>query len=243
MTYSEIHQYTQTLRLHLLDMCRVSQRCVDYCIKGLQLKRLDISANIFDGAQEIDKLHREAGEIAQNLLLMGLLSQSSPRFASASMRICDALRAIHKSALEIAENSSACQEENGATVDCGDLATMGDLANRLMRLCTVALFEEEIEHAEAALRMETGRRLFSTAFYVWYRRAGLRPPSQAHFVRSIADRLDQLIWQMHEMSRAIVYWLEGEDHKLLAETHGFGFADCFAPGLRSLSDFELGAGI
>jgi hypothetical protein len=226
MTHSEIHQYTQTLRLHLLEMCRVSQRCVDYSIKALQLGRLDFSVSMLNGTHEIEHLHRDAAEIAQDLLRIGLWAESSPRFVLASIRICDALQAIHKSAMEIAEAYLLRHEENDSTVDCVDLATIGDTANRLMRLCTVALYEEEVGHAEAALRMDTGRRLVATTLYVWYRRVGLRSRSQVDFVQSTADHLDDLIWQMHEMARAIIYWLEDKRRDPFPETCSFRLADC-----------------
>jgi phosphate uptake regulator len=221
MTHSEIHQYTQTLRLHLLEMCRVSQRCVDYSIKAVQLGRLDFSVSMLNDPHEIKHLHQDAAEIAQDLLRTGLSHESSLRFVLASIRICDALQAIHKSALEIAEAYLFRQEENSSSTDCVDLATIGDTANRLMRFCTVALFEEEAGHAEAALRMDTGQRLVATTLYVWYRRVGLRSRSQIDFVQSTADRLDHLIWQMHEMARAIIYWLEDKQSDLFFETCRF----------------------
>jgi hypothetical protein len=89
-------------------------------------------------------------------------------------------------------------------------------------LCTVARFEEEVGHAEAALRMDAGQRLVATTLYVWYRRVSLRSRSQMDLVQWTADRLDHLIWQMHEMARAIIYWLE--EHKegdLVPETYAF----------------------
>jgi phosphate uptake regulator len=201
-------------------MCRVSQRCVDYSIKAVQLGRLDFNVSMLNGLHEIKHLHQDAAEIAQDLLRIGLSPESSLRFVLASMRICDSLQSIHKSALEIAETYLLRQEENDPTVDCLDLATIGDTANRLMRLCTVALFEEEVGHAEAALRMDTGQRLAAMTLYVWYRRVGLRSRSQIDFVQSTADRLDHLIWQMHEMARAIIYWLEDKQSDLFLETCG-----------------------
>ena len=64
------------------------------------------------------------------------------------MRISDVLQAIQKKAFEIVEILIL---QNEGKTDCADVATTGDLANRMMRLCTVALFEEEVEHAEVAL--------------------------------------------------------------------------------------------
>lgn len=180
----------------------------------------------------MDMLHRDAGELARNLMLTGSSSEWGMRFVMASIRICDALQVIHKSALEIAE-ASLFHLENGDEVDCPNLATMGDLTNRLMRLCTVALFEEEIVHAEAALRTAAGERILARAFCGWYRWIDLRSPSQATYAMSISDRLDQLIWQLHELAGAIVFWLDDGQRDPSPETDGFQFADCFVIGFAT----------
>lgn len=218
MKPSEIHQFRQTLRFHMLAMCRLSQRCVDYSIKALQMGRPAFCANVFENTYEMNVRHHDAMEIAQDLLLTGLSSDSDLRFASASMRICDVLQAVYITTSEIAEASSLLLKED-EEIDCAELTAMGDLANRLMRLCTVALFEEEIEHAEAALRMKTGERLVATSFYLWYRRISLKSPSIAECALSITDRLDQLIFHVHEMARAIVFWLEDREHDPLPEPY------------------------
>ena len=236
MTGPEIHPCTQALRLHLLDMCRVSQKCVDYSIKALQCGRYDFYTTIVDTTFEMGSLHHDVKEIARDLMLTRLTSESDIRFVLTSVRISDALRAIQKEAFEIAEISLLLQNEG--EIDCADLTTTGDLANRLMRLCTVAIFEEEVAHAEAVLRA-TGERLVTTTASVWHRQFDRIPPSQAVCVLSIAERLDELIRQMREMARAIVFWIEGNKRESFPGTYAFQPSELLAAGSRSVSEFEL----
>jgi hypothetical protein len=49
------------------------------------------------------------------------------------------MRVVYGKAVEIAANSMQIVE-NGGSLGCAKLATMGDLVNRLVRLSVVALF-------------------------------------------------------------------------------------------------------
>jgi hypothetical protein len=207
----------------------MSQKCVDYSIKALQCGKCDFSTTIVDTTFEMGSLHHDVKEIARDLMLTRLWSESDIRFVSTSVRISDALRAIHKEAFEI-----SLLLQNEREIDCADLTTTGDLANRLMRLCTVAIFEEEVAHAEAVLRAE-GARLAS----VWHRQFDRIPPSKAVCVLPIAERLDELILQMREMARAIVFWIEGNKRESFPGTYAFQPAELLAAGSRSVSEFEL----
>jgi hypothetical protein len=217
-------------------MCRISQKCVDYSIKAILNVRHGFSTILLDSTYEMDLLRNDAKKIARDLMLTGSLSKSDIRFVLASMRISDALRTAQKEAFEIAETSLLLQ--NGEEIDCADLTTIGDLANRLMRLCTVAIFEEEIAHAEVVLRTVAGECLVATTASIRCLQVDRRLPTQAAFVLSIAERLDELMRQMQEMARAIVFWIEGNKRESSAGTYGFQHAESFAANPRSLKEFE-----
>ena len=204
------HEYGQTLRLHLLDMARGTQRGVDYAIKAYTLGNSAFCANVRDDSHEIKILHREITEIAQNLLLTELSWKSSLRFIFSSERICNSLQAVHSHAVEIAANSMRLLE-NGRKSGYADLATMGDIVNSLLRLCVVALFEEEIEHAETVLRTGEIERLFETTFYDWYRDLDHGTRTQACYERAITKHLGQIAHQAYEIAVAIVFWLKDSD--------------------------------
>jgi hypothetical protein len=211
----------------------MSQKSVDYSIKALQCGKCDFSTTFVDTTFEMGSLHHDVKEIARDLMLTRLSSESDIRFVSTSVRISDALRAIHKEAFEI-----SLLLQNEREINCADLTTRGDLANRLMRLCTVAIFEEEVAHAEAVLRAE-GARLVTTTASVWHGQLDRIPPSKAVCVLSIAERLDELIRQMREMARAIVFWIDGNKRESFPGTYGFQPAEFLAAGSRSVNEFEL----
>jgi hypothetical protein len=212
----------------------MSQKCVDYSIKTLLNNRHDFSTILLDSTYEMDLLRNDAKEIARDLIL-GSLSESDIRFVMASMRISDALRTIQKEAFEIATTSLLL--ENGEETGCADLTTIGDLANRLMRLCTVAIFEEEITHAEVVLHTEAGERLAATTATARYLRVDRRLPTQSALVLSIGERLDEMISQMREMAGAIVFWIGGSKRESSPGSRRFE-PEHFTAGSRSVSEFE-----
>lgn len=202
-----IHHYIQALRLHLLDMSRVTQRGVDYSIKAYTLGNSELCANVRHDSFEIKILHREINEITRELLLAELSGESSLRFILSSERICNSLNAVHCHAVEIAANSVRLLE-NGGKHGYGDLTTMGDIVNSLLRLCVVALFEEELEHAEVVLRTGGIERLFEAAFYDWYRFLDHETRTQACHELAITKYLSQIVRHIHEIAAAIAFWLE-----------------------------------
>jgi hypothetical protein len=213
----------------------MSQKCVDYSIKTLLSSRHDFSTILLDSTYEMNLLRNDAKEIARDLMLAGSLSEPDIRFALASIRISDTLRTIQKEAFEIATTSLLL--ENGEEIDCADLRMIGDLANRLMRLCTVAIFEEEITHAEVVLHAEAGERLAATTATVHCLRVDRRLPTQPAFVLSIAERLDEMMCQMREMAGAIVFWIGGNKRDSSPGSRRFQ-PEHFAAGSRSVSEFE-----
>ena len=205
--HMDIHQYTQALRLHLLDMSRVTQRGVDYSIKAYTLENSEFCANVRDDSHEVKILHREITEIARELLFEDLSWESNLRFIFSAERICNSLYAVHGYAVEIAANSMRLLE-NGRKIGYADLAMMGDIVNSLLRLCVVALFEEKIEHAETVLRTGGIERLFETTFYDWYRALDHGTRTQACYELAITKHLGQIAHQVHEVAVAIVFWLK-----------------------------------
>jgi phosphate uptake regulator len=215
MKQTDIHQYLQTLRLHLLDMSRVSQRSVDYSIKAYKLGCPEFCASARDNTDEINILHREITEIVQELLQMELARESDLRLVLTCARICNALQTMHCQAVEIARNSMRLVENGG--LRCTDLTTMGDVVNSLVRLCVVSLFDEGIEHAQTVLQSNGVERLFETTFYDWYRTIDRRARTQAGYELAITKHLSQIVRQTHEVADAIVFWLEDADRASLLD--------------------------
>jgi phosphate uptake regulator len=210
MKQTDIRQYIQTLRLQLLDMSRVSQRAVDYAIKAYKLDSPEFSANVRDSTYEVNLLHREITEVARDLLLMELPLESDARFALSAVLICDALHSVHAQAVKIAANS-ARRFENGHTLGCAGLTKMGEVVNCLMRLCIIALFDEEVAHAETVLSNRGVERLFESVFYDWYSNIDQRLRAQASPELAITKGLSQIAKETYEIADAVVFWLKGPD--------------------------------
>jgi len=208
MKETDIHQCIQTLRLKLLDMSRVSQRAVDCSIKACKLDNPEFRANVRDSAYEVGILHGEITEIARDLLMMEIPLESEVRFAVSAALICDALHSIYAQAVKIAANSARLLE-NSHTPGCAGLTRMGEVVNCLVRLCIIALFDEEVAHAETVLRNRGVERLFESVFYDWYRNVDQRLRTQASQELAITRSLGQMAKETYEIADAIVFWLEG----------------------------------
>ena len=201
------YEYGQILRLHLLDMARGTQRSVDYAIKAYKLRKPELCSMVQGCTYDIDKLHCDITEFVCELLATELPSEIIVRYILASERIAGALRVVHRQAVEIAANSMRIIE-SGSGLGCAELATMGDLVNRLMRLCVVALFEENVEHAELVRRSSGVGRLFGATFYDWYENIDYRATPQAVFEHAITKHLGYIALQTCEVAGAIVFWLD-----------------------------------
>jgi phosphate uptake regulator len=211
------HEYSQILRLKLLDKARVTQRGVDYAIKAYKLGNPEFCITVREYIYEIDVLYPEIVGLVRDLLAMELSGESGLRFMLAAERIANALRVVQSKTVEIATNSLRIIE-NGGGLGCAELGTMGDLVNCLVRLSVVALFEKEVEHAELVQRGSGVGRLFESTFYDWYRTIDHRARAQAEFERAIAKHLRQIAQQTYEISRAILFRLEDSGAGLAADT-------------------------
>jgi len=200
------HEYSQILRLKLLDLTRLTQRGVDYAIKAYKLADPEFCRSVREYTYEIDVLQPEIADLVRDLLAMEVPAESSLRYTLAAERIANALRIIHSHAVEIATNSMRIVE-NGGGLGCAELGTMGDFVNSLMRLTVVALFEEDLKQAELVQRCSGVGRLFESTFYDWYRTIDHKARAQAEFERAIAKHLRQIAPQTSEISGAIVFWL------------------------------------
>ena len=207
---TKIREKTRHLRVQLLDMSRVSQRAVDYSIKAYRVGGSEFGTHVCDSSPEINTLHRKITEISRELLLMEPPRGSDMRFALSAGLICDALRALHAQAAKIAANSMRLSE-NGPIPGCADLDRMGDVVNLMMRLCIIALFDEEAALAETVLCNHGVEPLFSLSFDGWYANVDqpLRP--QVGCELAIARGLRQMATETYEIAGAVVFWLEGTD--------------------------------
>jgi len=215
--HPDFHFSAQTLRLHLVDMCRITHRCADYAIRAFQEGNPDLISGARNSAYEMQLVHSDATEIAHDLLLMGKrLHGQDLRFVLSSIRICDALQAIHNNAVEIASNTMRFWG-NGGKFDLTDFPWMGDGVNRLMECCAASLMDENSDPAYIVLSTEGMSRELVSLFHDWYGSKENTERAQVRHVFAIARNLSQIVHQAREMADALVFWLEDENHGSFAD--------------------------
>ncbi len=134
---------------------------------------------------------------------------SDSRFPFVAANIETALHVTYTAAAQIAQDSIRLLEGSGIH-GCAALEMLGRVVNGSMRLCVVALFEENADHAKAALRRQDClplRELTSISSHPHIDRwAG----AQGDFERSVIRSLTEVAKQAHEMADTILFWLEGK---------------------------------
>jgi phosphate uptake regulator len=208
----DLHQHIYVLRLHVLDMTRLSQKSVDYSVKACALASPQMCTAVRDRSFEIDALHCEIAETAQELLGLHIPGDADLRFVLSSERIAHAMQALHLQAIEIAEQCLQLLEVGGK-LGCTEIAAMGDIVNSLVRLNVVALFEEEKQHAEAVLGAGRMERLFETIFCDWLRTLDPAASARTECERAITRRLSSMAREAYEIADALAFWLEDADNE------------------------------
>lgn len=217
MTPLEVHISAQTLGLHLVDMCQIAQRSVDYAVRALRQGNRDLIASARDSAYEIQTLHSEAMELAHELLQIGtLLPGRGLRFVMSSIWICDSLQAIQNNAVEIASNTMRFWG-NGGEFELTDFPWMGDGVHRLVECCAESLMDENIDFAGIALSTDGLERELMNMFHDWYATIEHTTITQAKYAFAIARSLSQIVNQAREMAGALVFWLADEQTESLRE--------------------------
>lgn len=199
----------QLLRVQLLAMARLSQRALDYSIKGYSLRHLDFSRNVSTADREIEGHYLRMKELSRELINGGMASSTDARFAFAAVSIGNALLSTHSAAAEIAQDTVRLLESAGIQ-SCPALEAMAQHVNASMRLCIIALFEKDAAHAQTVLT-HTGpwrfRELNSVALHP---HVDLWSGTQGGFERSVIRSLGEVDKRLHEMADAILFWLEGD---------------------------------
>jgi phosphate uptake regulator len=232
-----LQQHIHVLRLHVLDMTRLAQRSVDYSVKACALGSPEMCSAVRDRTFEIDALHCEIAETAQELLASNIPCDRDLRFVLSCERIGIALQFLHLQADEIA---SQCLQllELGRTVRCAEIAAMGEIVNSLVRLCAVALFEEEKQHADLVLSAGRVERLFEMTFCAWLRSLDRAEREQSECDRVITRHLSRMARQTYEIADALDFWLEVPDIEAKSDMEGRRQALCWDDIPRENADCD-----
>jgi phosphate uptake regulator len=134
------------------------------------------------------------------------------RFVLSADRICNALEGIHIHAEDIAATSMHLSESS-RRMGRKELVSMGDVVNRLMRLCVVALFKEHIDHAETVLRSEGVECEFETRFFESFNTLDRSDLAEDVYEIAVADSLSRMARELREVANAIMFWLRDSEQE------------------------------
>jgi phosphate uptake regulator len=202
-----IQQNIRVLRSELFAMFRLSQRALDYSIKAYQLGSPELCRHVGQDNEEVRNLHYCIVERARTLSASGLLVDSDLHFISSALRICRALHITYAAAIGIAQKTMLNLEGERTTVS-PTIEEMGHLVNGLMRLCIVALFNEQIQHAKTVLQNDGTAQWFDLAISRSYERPIQRTDAHTKFELALRKNLDQVARQTYEIADAITFWLD-----------------------------------
>jgi phosphate uptake regulator len=195
-------------------MSKLSQRAVDYAIKGYKLGSPEFCRYVRRGDRELREIHRRITEMCQKLPMKELALMDGPelaseaRFPMSALRICGALHATCTAAAEIAHHTMLLLEDVRPP-GVAALEKVCYLVNRLMCLCIVALFKKDSQHAETVLQNHELERLFEMASHDLRIATSRQIAVPAALELAIANSLKQIARQTNEIAEAIVFWLEG----------------------------------
>ena len=233
-------QHVRLLHIQLLCISRLSQRALDYAIKGYQLGNADFCGQVRAVDHKFREHHRQIQYLCHELTADGVTIPSDFRFALAALRVDCALQRTYEAATRIAQDTLLLIERS-AMARCAPLDRFGRLVNSLMRLCTVALFEKEECYAEMVLQSHGLLRRCELIFDHSSRDVGQR--SVHSYVLAITQSLSVIAKQAHEMAAAIHCWLNYQETVPTIDASGFDLlnfpsqsGDCRNAMYQSLPD-------
>jgi len=206
------YRSTPVLRSHLLNLLRRSQRTIDCCMKGYETGNMEFFAPTLIRDRKIDELHQIIPELSHELKTTVLLDDAQLRFVQASEAICAALAAAYNHSLEIArETYIVCK--SGLSEGSASLVRRCEEVNGWARLCTLAAFEQNVEHATAVLRSHRNTRL---SFRPTQPRSGGDQNLCSHEL-AIARAVNDIGAQLAVVAQSIVFWLDRPNNTLSSQ--------------------------
>ena len=203
-----INEYIQVLRLQLLDMARVCQRGVDYSVKSVTLGTADFCTHAASSEYEVRQLNHDIKDLCQELLATERLVDSEIRFTLSAAHISEALRLICSETITVTKTMLPVLE-NGGAIGCSRLTRMANVVNALMRLCVVALGNEEAEHAKTVIEKHGMIAAREQSLHHWSEVDNSSFAAETTVGPMVTKSFLEMAKQLHHMAIAIVFSLEG----------------------------------
>lgn len=222
-----LQQQRTALRTQLLDLSRLSQRALDYSVKGYEFNSFDFSRHPRSVKRQLKDRYCQIKILSRQLIGTGVAAPSDFRFSLAALRLNSAFYKTYKAAARIAQ-ATTLRLENRTIAKCAALDEFGELINRLVRLCTVALFLNDASYAETVLHSQAVWR--RSELILDHSRSAENEPHPGDFeTLAITQNLSIVAKQAHEMADAILFWLKGRDCALAFETEGHNALEHLIP--------------
>ena len=209
----KLYQPINVLRVQLVEMSRLSQRALDYSIKGYQLGSPEFSRSVRSAERELEQHHQRIKDICRKLAARKVTDSADCRFVLIAMRLSSALRTTSRVAVQIAQDTPSFFEISRMPKHAA-LCNLGDLVNSLVRLCIVALFKQEARYAETVLQSQAVWRRCEFVFESRNESAHQVTDEEDTFEPAIARSLGTVARQAHDMADAILFWLNESDREL-----------------------------
>jgi hypothetical protein len=203
-------QYSLVSRSHLLRMTRLAQRAVDYSIKAYELGNYELCHIVRNTEEELRKLQSNIGDRGRLLRDEGRSADTESTAASCALRVYSGLQVTYFAATEIAQNTVLLLESGRKTQSPSKRVTT-NFVNGLVRMYTVALFDEEIQHARMILQVNEGHPRFDLQLNLRGEELIYRNDVSARFELAITHCLAQIAGQAHEIADTIMQWFDGKD--------------------------------
>jgi hypothetical protein len=203
----KIQHHNYFLRTHLLRMAMLSQRAVDFAIKAHQLGAPEVDRHFRKYDKEWRSLQRCIGERGRRLYASGIPVDADSTGADSALRIYSALYVTYTAACEVAHIGSRMVERELPALS-GCLGEIAPYINRRVRLCTVALFQKDVRHAQAILHDHQGWRWCELALRRTQSSLVQKSGEQARYTWATARALAQIAEQAYEVALATPLWLE-----------------------------------
>ncbi len=203
-------QYSLVSRSHLLRMTRLAQRAVDYSIKAYELGSSELCHIVRNTEDELRTLQLNIGDRGRLLRDEGRPVDTGSTAACCALRVYSGLQVTYFAASEMAQNT-LLQLEGGRKIQSASKTVTANLVNGLVRLYTVALFDEEIQHARTILRVNEGHLGLNPQLD--FRKEALiyRNDVSGRFELAITHCLEQIAGQAREIADTIMQWFDGKD--------------------------------
>ncbi len=209
----KLYQPINVLRVQLVEMSRLSQRALDYSIKGYQLGSPEFSRSVRSTELELEQHHQRIKDICRKLAARKVTDSADCRFVLIAMRLSSALRTTSRVAVQIAEDTPSFFESSRMPQHAA-LCNLGDLVNSLVRLCIVALFKQDTRYAETVLQSQAVWRRCEFVFESTHETDHQTGDEVNIFGPAIARSLGTVARQAHDMADAILFWLKESDREL-----------------------------